>query len=70
MNACASQAIINLLLNAPQDEENGGGSGEEGGSLELGKSLEDFRSFTSAFDPGVGTFHLREYSIKSMQKNI
>lgn len=38
-NACASQAIINLLLNTNHPD------------VQLGKTLEEFRSFTSAFDP-------------------
>uniref|UniRef100_A0A915CUU4 Ubiquitin carboxyl-terminal hydrolase n=1 Tax=Ditylenchus dipsaci TaxID=166011 RepID=A0A915CUU4_9BILA len=38
-NACASQAIINLLLNTNSPD------------IELGKTLEDFKSFSSGFDP-------------------
>jgi len=37
-NACASQALINLLLNTNTEE------------IQLGPTLEQFRSFTSSFD--------------------
>lgn len=37
-NACATQAIVNILLNVDHDD------------VELGGNLSDFRDFTSAFD--------------------
>lgn len=39
-NACATQAIVNMLLNTPPAS-----------GVKLGKMLEDFRSFTISFDP-------------------
>ena len=47
-NACASQAIINLLLNV-QGEAGVGGEG--GGGVELGPVLGNFKDFTAGFDP-------------------
>ena len=40
-NACASQAIINLLLNNHSEE------------VQLGEILENFRNFSAGFDPAV-----------------
>jgi len=40
-NACASQALINLLLNTNTED------------VQLGKILEQFRNFTSGFDPAT-----------------
>lgn len=40
-NACASQAIINLLLNTSSPD------------VELGSTLEEFRSFSTGFDPAT-----------------
>jgi hypothetical protein len=42
-NACATQAILSILLNA---------SGTFG-SINIGRELEKFREFTSAFSPTV-----------------
>ncbi|VDK46088.1 unnamed protein product [Anisakis simplex] len=39
-NACATQAIINLLMNAPPDS-----------GITLGPILEEFKNFTCTFDP-------------------
>lgn len=41
-NACATQAIINLLLNASPDS-----------GFTLGPILEEFKNFTATFDPMV-----------------
>lgn len=41
-NACATIAIINLLLNLPSDS-----------GIKLGKILEDFQNFTQDFDQMV-----------------
>ena len=38
-NACASQAIISILLNVDHEE------------VKLGSTLDDFKSFSSSFDP-------------------
>ena len=43
-NACATQAIVNLLLNVKSDD------------IKLGPILEEFKSFTSDFDPAVSLF--------------
>ena len=40
-NACASQAIINLLLNVAADD------------VKLGTTLDNFKAFTAAFDPAL-----------------
>ncbi len=41
-NACATQAIVNLLLNVP-----------DGGDMKLGEILSEFKRFTSGFDEAV-----------------
>ena len=38
-NACATQAILSILLNVDHEE------------VKLGSTLEDFKSFSSTFDP-------------------
>jgi len=40
-NACATQAILNTLLNVPREK------------LEVGKALTDIREFTAQLDPGM-----------------
>lgn len=71
-NACATQAILSVLFNAPNsiiessDEEGGSGGDaatttttttttddKNGRRLILGKTLSDFRSFTSTFPPDM-----------------
>ncbi len=42
-NACATQALLSLLLNC------------ERGDVKLGETLENFKSFVSSFDPEVST---------------
>lgn len=39
-NACATQALLSILLNAP-------------GDVEIGSTLNEFKSFTSQFPPDV-----------------
>ena len=46
-NACATQAILSVLLNTPE--------------LELGKELAEFRSFTSGFSPEVRTDRIASF---------
>ena len=62
-NACATQAILSVLLNAAASDENEGKEGEEedDGELRLGPLLSNFKSFTSSFPPelrGEGGFCL------------
>ena len=44
-NACATQAILSVLLNKNQQTV---------GGIDIGGSLADFREFTQAFPPEVG----------------
>ena len=47
-NACATQAILSILLNAPTKT----GEKEEGG-IELGETLTNFKEFSKDFDPNM-----------------
>lgn len=48
-NACATQAILSVLLNKSQQTT---------GGIDIGASLAEFREFTQAFPPEVGIFHV------------
>lgn len=45
-NACATQAILSILLNAPMKKSDKGDVG-----VELGETLQNFKEFTKDFDP-------------------
>ncbi len=47
-NACATQAILSVLLNSEQKREE-----EEEGTWKLGETLTSFREFCSSFDAGM-----------------
>jgi len=47
-NACATQAILSVLLNAPSAEEE-----QNGDHMQLGPILSSFKSFTSSFPPDL-----------------
>lgn len=54
-NACATQAILSVLFNAPNSIESNGDKvdDDQGRRLILGETLSNFKTFTSAFPPDV-----------------
>lgn len=52
-NACATQAILSVLLNKSQ---------QAAGDIDIGGSLTGFREFTQAFPPEVGITPVIQWS--------
>ena len=50
-NACATQAILSVLINAPHDESETQSNDDEKGNLILGSMLSSLKNFTSSFPP-------------------
>jgi len=50
-NACATQAILSVLINAPHDESETQSNDDEKGNLVLGSMLSSLKNFTSSFPP-------------------
>lgn len=56
-NACATQAIVNLLLNSEHPD------------IKLGSILSDFRAFTTGFDPAV-SFNRMFFGVRAFLDNV
>jgi len=52
-NACATQAILSVLLNAAPSDDDIKNVDKEEGELDLGPVLSNFKSFTSSFPPDL-----------------
>jgi hypothetical protein len=65
-NACATQALLAVLLNLPQGADGDGKGGGGGGGVDLGPELTSFREFTADFPPelkGVGAEFFLEFGV-------
>jgi len=52
-NACATQAILSVLLNAPSSSSDSSGNDESSSGVVLGPTLEGLKQFTQSFPPDL-----------------